>query len=67
MADRGGAWREVAAIVGTAPEARERPLHAVVRFWRLRRFPYLYLTDTTPPHILRVVHMSRDLPTLLAT
>jgi toxin ParE1/3/4 len=38
------------------------------RFLRLRGFPYLlvYTTAATPPRILRVLQMSRDLPPLLA-
>jgi len=38
------------------------------RFWRIARFPYLivYNADRTPPLVLRVLHMSRDLPALLA-
>lgn len=38
------------------------------RFWSLGGFPYLlvYRPSTAPPSIVRVVHMARDLPTLLA-
>lgn len=38
------------------------------RFWPLRRYSYLLVYDTTaePVRILRVVHMRRDLPRLLA-
>jgi toxin ParE1/3/4 len=39
-----------------------------LRFLILRGFPYLmvYTADTTPPRVLRVLHMARDLPPLLA-
>jgi toxin ParE1/3/4 len=38
------------------------------RFWPLTRFSYLLVYDSTrrPIEILRVVHMARDLPRLLA-
>lgn len=38
------------------------------RFWSLTGFPYVlvYDTATQPIRILRVVHLARDLPTLLA-
>jgi toxin ParE1/3/4 len=38
------------------------------RFWRIATFPYLivYNAERTPPLVLRVLHMSRDLPPLLA-
>nr|WP_246526396.1 type II toxin-antitoxin system RelE/ParE family toxin [Plastoroseomonas hellenica] len=38
------------------------------RFWPLRRFSYLlvYTDQADPPRILRLVHMARDLPKLLA-
>lgn len=38
------------------------------RFLLLRGFPYLlvYAAGTTPPRILRVLHIARDLPPLLA-
>ena len=38
------------------------------RFLLLRGFPYLlvYTADTIPPRILRVLHIARDLPPLLA-
>lgn len=38
------------------------------RFWPLARYPYLLVYDTTtePVRILRVVHMKRDLPRVLA-
>lgn len=37
------------------------------RFWSLRGFPYLLVYDAAaePPIILRFVHQSRDLPTVL--
>jgi toxin ParE1/3/4 len=38
------------------------------RFWRVTDFPYLivYNADRTPPLVLHVLHMKRDLPPLLA-
>lgn len=38
------------------------------RFLSLRGFPYLliYNADTDPPRVLRVLHMARDIPALLA-
>jgi toxin ParE1/3/4 len=38
------------------------------RFFRLRGYPYLlvYTADTSPPRILRVLHMARDLPKIIA-
>ena len=38
------------------------------RFWSLTRYRYLLVYDstTTPVQIVRVVHMRRDLPRLLA-
>ena len=38
------------------------------RFWPMRRYGYLlvYTDQTQPPRIVRVVHMARDLPRLLA-
>jgi toxin ParE1/3/4 len=38
------------------------------RFWRIANFPYLivYNAARRPPLVLRVLHMSRDLPPLLA-
>lgn len=38
------------------------------RFLLLRGFPYVmvYAADTVPPRILRVLHMARDLPAILA-
>ena len=39
------------------------------RFLPLRGFSYLlvYVADTTPPRILRVLHMARDLPAALGS
>ena len=49
---------------------RRRPelLPEPYRFWSLRGFPYLlvYNATATPPRILRVLHMARDLPAALA-
>ena len=38
------------------------------RFWSLRRYGYIlvYTDQTDPPRIVRIVHMARDLPPLLA-
>lgn len=38
------------------------------RFLLLRGFPYVmvYVADTVPPRILRVLHSARDLPAILA-
>lgn len=38
------------------------------RFFRLRGYPYLlvYTADTSPPRILSVLHMARDLPKIIA-
>jgi toxin ParE1/3/4 len=38
------------------------------RFWPIRRFHYLlvYTDRTAPPRIVRLVHMARDLPRVLA-
>ena len=38
-----------------------------VRFWTLRRYPYLMINDAavSPPSILRILHGARDLPELL--
>jgi toxin ParE1/3/4 len=48
---------------------RQRPdlLPAPFRFWSMRGFPYLLVYDSAadPPQIVRVVHMARDLGTLL--
>jgi toxin ParE1/3/4 len=38
------------------------------RFWSIRRYGYIlvYTDQTDPPRIVRIVHMARDLPVLLA-
>jgi toxin ParE1/3/4 len=38
------------------------------RFWSIRRYGYIliYTDQTEPPRIVRIVHMARDLPALLA-
>jgi len=38
------------------------------RFWSIRRYGYIlvYTDQTEPPRIVRIVHMARDLPVLLA-
>ncbi len=62
---------EAARLIGARPLAgRMRPELAPphYRFWSLTRFPYIlvYDTQTRPPRVARVVHMSRDLGPLLA-
>lgn len=62
---------DAAQRLGSHPTMGATRLHLApsrYRFWPLRRYPYLlvYTADTTPPRILRVVHMARDLPALLA-
>jgi toxin ParE1/3/4 len=48
---------------------RHRPdlLPEPYRFWSLRGFPYLLVYDSAahPPRILRVLHMARDLGSVL--
>ncbi len=79
LADNGGpaiARRMALATVSAARRVVERPLlrrvrpellPAPYRFWRIPDFPYLiaYNADRRPPVMLRVLHMSRDLPPLL--
>jgi toxin ParE1/3/4 len=38
------------------------------RFWSIRRYGYIliYTDKTEPPRIVRIIHMARDLPALLA-
>jgi toxin ParE1/3/4 len=46
---------------------REDLAPARYRFWSLRGFPYLLVYDSVanPPHVVRIVHTSRDLPRAL--
>lgn len=65
------AARNAAYRIGANPRiGARRPALAGprYRFWPLRRFRYLlvYTDATEPPRILRVIHMSRDLPIALA-
>jgi toxin ParE1/3/4 len=62
---------EAARRIGARPgigAARPHPGTGRHRFLVLRGFPYLlvYTADTSPPRILRVLHIARDLPPLLA-
>jgi len=80
LADNGGphvARRMALATVEAARRTVERPLTghmrsellpAPFRFRAVRGFPYLLVYDSsqTPAKILRVLHMARDLPPLLA-
>ena len=66
----------LAAAIAAARRLQARPklgrvrldlAPARYRFWSVRGFPYLlvYDAEAEPPIILRVVHQSRDLPTIL--
>jgi toxin ParE1/3/4 len=60
-----------AACIGANPAIGvRRPALAPdrFRFWSLRRYGYIlvYTDQTEPPRIVRIVHMARDLPLLLA-
>lgn len=67
---REAALRSMRRIVARPLLGRLRPELAPppYRFWRIANFPYLivYNAARTPPLVLRVLHMSRDLPPLLA-
>jgi toxin ParE1/3/4 len=67
---REAALRSMRRIVAHPMLGRPRPELAPppYRFWRIANFPYLivYNAARTPPLVLRVLHMSRDLPPLLA-
>jgi plasmid stabilization system protein ParE len=59
-----------AAMLARQPMLGRRRLDLLpepYRFWSLRGFPYLlvYNASASPPRILRVLHMARDLRTLL--
>ena len=65
------AVEQAATRIGTRPKIGATRPHLGSgrhRFLLLRGFPYLlvYTADTTPPRILRVLHIARDLPPLLA-
>jgi plasmid stabilization system protein ParE len=80
LADNGGpevARRMALATVEAARRVVQRPLAghtrpellpAPFRFRAVRGFPYLLVYDVsrTPARVLRVLHMARDLPPLLA-
>ena len=59
-----------ARLIGHHPAigARRPNVPPHFRFWPLRGFSYLivYSDAITSPRILRIVHMSRDLPSVLA-
>jgi len=70
------ARRMVQAVVEAADRIASRPglgrlrldlVPAPFRFWTVRGFPYLlvYNADRSPTQVVRVLHMARDLPTLL--
>lgn len=61
---------EAADRIARRPElGRLRPdlLPAPFRFWAVRGFPYLLVYDAgrLPAQVVRVLHMARDLPSLL--
>jgi len=63
-------WLLLCAGSAPTPPGAPRPTLADTRyrFLALRGFPYLlvYTADTEPPRVLRVLHMARDIPMLLA-
>jgi toxin ParE1/3/4 len=63
------AVRAAERLVGQPKIGRHRPdlLAEPYRFWSLRGFPYLLVYDSAarPPRILRVLHMARDLGSVL--
>lgn len=67
---REAALRSIRRIVERPMLGRLRPelAPAPYRFWRVAGFPYLivYNGDREPPLVVRVLHMARDLPPLLA-
>ena len=80
IADNAGgpdaARRMVQAVLEAADRIASRPgmgrlrpdlLPAPFRFWAVRGFPYLlvYDADRSPAQVVRVLHMARDLPSLL--
>ena len=61
---------QAAPMLGKFPSmGARRPFRGAdrFRFHGLRRFPYLlvYNAETTPPRIVRVLHMARDLRPIL--
>lgn len=57
--------------IGARPSIGARRLALVsdrYRFWSIRRYGHIlvYTDQTVPPRIVRIVHMARDLPPLLA-
>jgi toxin ParE1/3/4 len=76
--ERSAARRRLRQVIETAARrigqhpalGRQEPAlaDARYRFWSVSGFPYLlvYRADTSPPSIVRFVHMVRDLPLLLA-
>lgn len=57
--------------IGRQPALGRRELSLAderYRFWSVTGFPYMmvYREDLSPPAVVRFVHTSRDLPTLLA-
>jgi plasmid stabilization system protein ParE len=65
------AVREAARLIGANPAVgarRPRLANARYRFWSIPRYRCLlaYTDATHPPRILRIVHTSRDLPSVLA-
>ena len=67
---RQAALRSMRRIVERPLLGRLRPelAPAPYRFWRVAGFPYLivYNAERDPPLVVRVLHMARDLPPLLA-
>jgi toxin ParE1/3/4 len=71
------ARRLLGGAVKDAARLARRPLHGhrrldilpdPFRFWSVKGFPYLliYNAERRPAQVLRVLHMARDLPPLLA-
>ena len=65
------AFRQAATLIGARPNAgrlRQDIIGERYRVWSLTSFPYLliYNPKQNPPRIIRVIHMSRDLPAALA-
>jgi toxin ParE1/3/4 len=67
---RQAALRSIGRIVERPRLGHSRPELAAAPFgfWRVLGFPYLivYNAARTPPRVVRVLHMKRDLPPLLA-
>ena len=63
--------QEAARLIGANPAIgarRPRLASARYRFWSILRYHYLlaYADAPEPPRIVRIVHMKRDLPRVLA-